>query len=534
MYKATPKVVLLICIIGSIVLAILKYTSPGLFFSNSGVILIIVLTTFLYRHRYTYLFSATGILIVLSKIIFNVERPANETLVAQLPAVGIILLTTLVVIYIKQLNRKLAYDRRQMNAMFEYATEGIILTNSKGEIVLANPEATKLFMYQKEELIGRPIEILIPPRIHTSHKEMRQEYYQNPSNRLMAHGRDLYALKKNGVEFPVEVCLSHYTQKKDFYVLVFITDISARKEAESRLITQKEQLEKVTSDVKKLNIELENKVGERTLILQEALQELEKSQMELSDALSKEKELNEIKSRFVSMASHEFRTPLSTVLSSAALLARYTLTEDQDKREKHIRRIKESVKHLNDLLEDFLNLGKLEEGRVFTQVVRFNVKDQVQDVIDEIRGMLKTGQEMVLDFEGSEFFITDNRLLKNILLNLLSNAIKFSEEGKQIHIAIQNFSNKMELQVKDEGIGISTEDMQHLFSTFYRGRNAVNIQGTGLGLHIVKRYVNLLKGDIMLTSELNEGTTVNIALPGLGQPQETGQEQGHALREGKG
>ena len=215
------------------------------------------------------------------------------------------------------------------------------------------------------------------------------------------------------------------------------------------------------------------------------------------------------------MASHEFRTPLSTVLSSAALLSRYTQSEDQDKREKHIRRIKESVKHLNDLLEDFLNLGKLEEGRVFTHVVKFNVKEQVTDVIEEIKLMLKEGQDMILNYQGDEYFITDNRLLKNILLNLLSNAIKFSDEGKQIHITVNNSGSDMIVEVKDQGIGISKEDMQHMFTTFYRGRNAVNIQGTGLGLHIVRRYVNLLKGDINMESELNEGTTINIALPRL-------------------
>jgi PAS domain S-box-containing protein len=407
------------------------------------------------------------------------------------------------------------YDRKQMNAMFEYATEGIVLTNGKGEIVLVNPEARKLFGYENGELVGKPIEILLPKRVHNKHIKYRDDFYQEPASRSMGHGRDLYAVKKTGEEFPVEVSLSYYKQQRDFFVLAFIIDISQRKSSEQKLVTQKEQLEKVTSDIRKLNVELENKVGERTLILQEALQELERSQMELSEALSKEKELNEIKSRFVSMASHEFRTPLSTVLSSAALLSRYTLSEDQDKREKHIRRIKESVKHLNDLLEDFLNLGKLEEGRVFTHVVNFNVKEQVQDVIDEIKSMLKEGQDMILNFQGDEYFITDNRLLKNILINLLSNAIKFSEEGKNIYITINNSGSAMIVEVKDQGIGIAREDMQHLFSTFYRGRNAVNIQGTGLGLHIVRRYVSLLKGDINLESELNEGTTINIALPRL-------------------
>ena len=152
---------------------------------------------------------------------------------------------------------------------------------------------------------------------------------------------------------------------------------------------------------------------------------------------------------------------------------------------------------------------------MFTHVAKFNVKEQVTDVIDEIKLMLKEGQDMILNYQGDEYFITDNRLLKNILLNLLSNAIKFSDEGKQIYITVNNSGSDMIVEVKDQGIGIAKEDMQHMFSTFYRGRNAVNIQGTGLGLHIVRRYVNLLKGDINMESELNEGTTINIALPRL-------------------
>jgi PAS domain S-box-containing protein len=515
MFKATPKLVLFICVLSTIILASLNFISPRLLFLNSGVILIILMTSFIRRNFYTYLFGFFAVLIILWRFMFDGTLGNEDSWPEQLGPVGVAVVTTFVVVYIKNLNRSLEYDRKQMNAMFEYATEGIVLTNGKGEIVLVNPEASRLFMYESHELIGKPIEILIPKRVHTQHVKYRNEFYQNPSSRSMGQERDLYAVKKNGTEFPVEVSLSYYKQQKDFFVLAFIIDITLRKESERKLVTQREQLEKVTSDIRKLNVELENKVGERTLILQEALQELERSQMELSEALSKEKELNEIKSRFVSMASHEFRTPLSTVLSSAALLSRYTQTEDQEKREKHIRRIKESVKHLNDLLEDFLNLGKLEEGRVSTQVASFNVKEQVKDVIDEIKTMLKPGQDMVLDYHGDEHFITDSRLLKNILINLLSNAIKFSNEGKNIYITINNLQTSMTVEVKDEGIGIAKEDMQHMFSTFYRGRNAVNIQGTGLGLHIVRRYVNLLRGDIHLESELNEGTKINIAIPKL-------------------
>ncbi|MGE5106759.1 MAG: sensor histidine kinase, partial [Sphingobacteriales bacterium] len=252
---------------------------------------------------------------------------------------------------------------------------------------------------------------------------------------------------------------------------------------------------------------------ERTLILKEALQELEKSQQELSEALDKEKELNEIKSRFVSMASHEFRTPLSTVLSSAAILGKYTQTEEQDKRERHITKIKESVKHLNELLEDFLSLGKLEEGRITTEFAVFDVKDFLHDVVDEMKIIAKPGQKILPEFSGDPIFSTDKRLLKNILINLIGNAVKFSQENSHIRIIADAGDGSMEIAVKDEGIGISREDQQHLFTSFFRGKNAENIQGTGLGLHIVSRYLNLISGDVKIDSELGKGTTITIILP---------------------
>src|SRR5204863_5441778 len=138
---------------------------------------------------------------------------------------------------------------------------------------------------------------------------------------------------------------------------------------------QQKELERITNELKTLNTELEGKVEERTLILKEALQKLEESQKDLSEALDKEKQLSEIKSRFVSMASHEFRTPLSTVLSSASLLSKYTTTEEQEKRTRHVDKIKNSVKHLNDILEDFLSLGKLDEGKVETRCDEIDVPE---------------------------------------------------------------------------------------------------------------------------------------------------------------
>jgi len=404
-------------------------------------------------------------------------------------------------------------DATHLTSLFENATEGIILTNGKGNIVLINPAAQRMFGYAADEIIGQPVEILIPERYGRYHKQHRDGFYAHPQNRVMGHGRDLYAKPKDGPDIPVEVSLGFYKKDNELFVIAFIVNITHRKKIESDMLLQQKELEKMTTDMRKLNVQLEGKVEERTIILKEALLKLEQSQQELSEALDKERELNEIKSRFVSMASHEFRTPLSTVLSSASLLAKYTTTEDQEKRNKHINRIKESVKHLNDILEDFLSLGKLDEGKVAARPGNFDLQELVNDTTEEMSGLLKKGQHIVYYHRGNTTAHSDKKLLKNILINLITNAIKFSDEGKTIEVFSEVQNGMAEISVKDEGIGISNEDQEHLFSSFFRGKNVVNIQGTGLGLNIVKRYIDLLGGDVHLQSNLHKGTTVLFRIP---------------------
>jgi signal transduction histidine kinase len=342
---------------------------------------------------------------------------------------------------------------------------------------------------------------------------LRKDFYQHPQNRVMGHGRDLYGKTKDGKEIPVEVSLSFYKKQNELFVIAFIVDITHRKLIERNMLQQQKELERVTNDMRRLNAQLEAKVEERTMILKEALQKLEESQIELSEALDKEKQLNEIKSRFVSMASHEFRTPLSTILSSATLISKYQSTEENEKRQKHIRKIKDSVTHLNGLLEDFLSLGKLEEGKVTVNISSFPVKEFFEDTIEEMKTTQKEHQQIHLDYEGDGDFISDKRLLKNIMINLLSNALKYSEDGKNVWVTVDNKKSKLGVVIKDEGVGIPDEDQHHLFATFFRGKNVTNIEGTGLGLPIVKKYLDLLHGEIQLQSKLEVGTTVKLNLP---------------------
>lgn len=404
-------------------------------------------------------------------------------------------------------------DAAHMISLFENATEGIILTNKEGKIVLVNPAAEKIFHYKAGELIGKPVEVLIPERYQHKHVGLRNEFYKHPQNRVMGHGRDLHARKKDGSDVPVEVSLSHYQRDNELFVIGFIIDITFRKQIEENMVRQQKELEKVTSDIRKLNMGLEAKVEERTVILKEALMKLEQSQEELSEALDKERELSEIKSRFVSMASHEFRTPLSTVLSSASLLAKYTAAEDQEKRNKHINRIKDSVKHLNDILEDFLSLGKLDEGKVMAHYGEFNLEELINDTTEEMKGLLKKDQQFIYKHSGNTSAYSDKKLLKNILINLITNAIKFSDEGSPILVNSTVQNGMAEISINDKGIGIAPADQEHLFSSFFRGKNAINIQGTGLGLHIVKRYLDLLGGNVHLQSKLNEGTKISFIIP---------------------
>ena len=404
-------------------------------------------------------------------------------------------------------------DATHLISLFENATEGIVLTNGEGKIVLVNPAALRLFGYEADELTGKQIEVLIPEQVRPHHTDLRKNFYAQPSNRVMGHGRDLHARHKSGMDIPVEVSLSHYRRNNELFVIAFIVDITQRKKIEESIRQQKIELEQMAVSMKKLNADLEIKVGERTLILKEALQKLEESQKELSEALDKEKQLNEIKSRFLSMASHEFRTPLSTVLSSASLLGRYTKEEEQEKREKHIGKIKKSVNHLNDILDDFLSLGKLDEGKLAVSISEINIDELIEDTIEEMKGLVKKDQTINYSPCGNKKVQTDKKLLKNIIINLLSNAIKFSPEGTTVSLTCQSTLQETKVTVADQGIGIAPDDREHLFSSFYRGKNAFNIQGTGLGLHIVKRYLDMIGGEISVESQLDKGTCFTITLP---------------------
>jgi PAS domain S-box-containing protein len=245
---------------------------------------------------------------------------------------------------------------------------------------------------------------------------------------------------------------------------------------------------------------LEAKVNQRTI--------------ELSESLSREKELYEMKSNFLGIASHEFRTPLGTILSSASLLKKYTENIPQESITKHIDRISSSVIHLNAILNDFLTLEKLRKGFVDFEFTEFNLPEFITQTISELDEIAKSNNQRIQYTHIGESNVSQSpKILKNILLNLLSNASKFSEQGKKIKITTEVTVTSISLIIQDHGIGISLSDQKKLFNEFYRASNAKNIQGTGLGLVIVKNYINMLSGKISLSSRPNKGTLITLTLP---------------------
>ncbi|HTL10286.1 MAG TPA: PAS domain-containing sensor histidine kinase, partial [Chitinophagaceae bacterium] len=526
-------------------------------------------------------------------------------------------------------------------SFFELVTMGIVMVNEAHKIVSVNPFLLNMFGYEKNDLLGEEIELLIPSRYREKHVEERKQFAAVGKSRPMGAGMELYALKKNGTEFPVEVGLGAYHSQGGKYTLAFITDVTLRKQAENRLKNLNEELELLVSRrtdelqrtmqalassknelrkafalqkalvdsagaiiisvdndgfIQSINREGERRlgytaselVGKQTPLLfhdtaeiqdraRQLSRELRKNvpgnmevffsrarlgeeyenrwtyigkeqnrfpvqlqvsairneedqiigfigvaiditktrqtEVELNAALTKEKELGELKSRFVTMASHEFRTPLSTILSSAYLAEKYTAFEDQPKRSRHLQRIVSSVAMLTDILDDFLSIGKIEEGKVKVHLADFNLCTMINSTIAEVKPTLKDRQLMTYLHEGAETVCLDQSLLQRVLLNLISNASKFSADDGQIQIHSVVTPATIALSVSDNGIGIPQADQAHLKERFFRGSNALNIQGTGLGLHIVDKYSELMHGEVTCESELYKGTRITVNFP---------------------
>lgn len=257
-----------------------------------------------------------------------------------------------------------------------------------------------------------------------------------------------------------------------------------------------------------------NQIVDKILVVEQNVTAQKIASQQLEEALKKEKSLNEMKSRFVSMASHEFRTPLSTILSSVSLIEKYIENGTYENTSKHVKRIKNSVKGLTDILNDFLSVDKLENQKTEIKIGTFDYQNFVKDMVEDMDGMCQEGQQITWSIDGDIHEIEcDQNILRNILYNLLSNAIKYSAEGQKIIYSSKLKNHQLEITVQDSGIGIPEHEQKLLFSRFFRAKNATNIKGTGLGLNIVKSYLDMLGGNISFISKEGKGTVFTVKIP---------------------
>jgi len=340
--------------------------------------------------------------------------------------------------------------------------------------------------YTKEELMSKSFMDLIHPEdIAKTVKEM-----ESLSDGITTFSFENRYLKADG----------------DYVHLLWTSDVDEANGLIYAVASDITKLKSYESDLQKVNESLEFRVKERT-------EELEKNQLVLQKSLEEEKEFNKLKSKFISMASHEFRTPLTSVSSSADLIQLYVQKGKYDRIQKHVDVIHGSVQHVHRLLEDFLSVTKLEENRIVLNVKKFNIHDLMNEVIEELKLQLKEGQKILLDSEDVELSISSDRnILKNIFFNLITNAIKYSSEGDSIEVSMAKVDNITKVSVKDHGIGIPEADQKFMFSRFFRGSNTTGIKGTGLGLNIVKDYVQMLNSEVSFKSEEGEGTTFLLKL----------------------
>lgn len=417
-----------------------------------------------------------------------------------------------------------------LEKLFESSGEGIMVFNTNGGVEMTNPRAREMFGYSEDELAGKVVEDFVPKNVQGHHEKYRNDYLKKPEPRRMGIGRDLSGLRKDGTSFPLEISLSYMQHEDQKMVVAFVTDITIRKENEKKLEEQRQKLQEYTSELEQkvkartselehLNLGLQSQIQERKIAedaLKESLEDLKKAEKEILLSLEKEKELGELKSRFVSMASHEFRTPLTTVLSSANLISKYTESDQQESRQKHVDRIRKSVENLTSILNDFLSLEKLESGLQSVEHTEININEIIQDTIDEMSHSLKVGQKISVTGKAPMVH-SDPHIVRNILINLLSNASKYSKDNDPIELTITS-DETLTIVISDHGIGIPEAEQIRLFQRFFRAGNATNIQGTGLGLNIVKKYVQLINGELSFTSKEGEGSTFSFSIP-LHSPQ---------------
>lgn len=384
-----------------------------------------------------------------------------------------------------------------LHALVHNAIDGIITIDEFGIIESINPSACKLFSYSEEEVLGHNILMLMPTSDAKSHDSYLQHYKMTGEGHIIGIGRELVGKTKDGYQFPFKLGVSEVKYSGRKIYAGFVHDLTQQKKDEERLKNYASHLEEL--------------VEQRTETLNDTIKALEKSKEKVSATLEKEKVLSKLKNRFLSMASHEFRTPLSTAHLSASLIEKYAETLNSPNIVKHAGKIINAVTNLTTVLNDFLYIEQLEIGRVKANLTCFDLVRLAEEITEEMQLLAKEEQQILFTHHGVRNLVTlDQNLLKNSIINLITNAIKYSGDTSSIDFTTDINDTHCIITVKDSGIGIPDEDQKHLFEPFFRAHNTGNIPGTGLGLNIVARYIALMKGTVSYESTVHQGTSFTL------------------------
>lgn len=384
-----------------------------------------------------------------------------------------------------------------LHALVHNAIDGIITIDDTGTIESINPAACKLFAYSEEEVIGHNISMLMPYSDAESHDDYLQHYKTSAQANIIGIGRELIGRTKEDCLFPFKLGVSEVKYAGRKMYAGFIHDLTQQKIDEERLKNYASHLEEL--------------VEQRTKTMNDTIKALEKSKEKVSATLEKEKILSKLKNRFLSMASHEFRTPLSTVHLSASLIEKYAEPLENANIIKHTGKIINAVTNLTTVLNDFLYIEQLEIGKVQAKETFFDLVQLAGEITEEMQLLAKGAQQIHFTHYGNQTLINlDQNLLKNCIINLITNSIKYSADASCIEFTTEINTTHCIINVKDEGIGIPKEDQQHLFEPFFRANNTGNVPGTGLGLHILARYIALMKGKVTYCSSVDNGAVFTL------------------------
>jgi PAS domain S-box-containing protein len=377
---------------------------------------------------------------------------------------------------------------KRFRELLEAAPDAIMQVDAEGRIILLNRVTEDMFGYTRDELLGHPVEVLIPQELHARHIEHRAHYRQNPMTRTMGSGLALEGIRKDGSRFPVEISLSPSDSAEGFRVTAIIRDTTERHMAAERL----------------------RKVQEGyTQQLAEANAELEMTNRELERA-------NRLKSEFLASMSHELRTPLHTIIGFSELLGEELegpLTEKQMRFVQHIH--KDSL-HLLELINDVLDISKIEADRLELRPEAFDFTALIAESLASIRSLAEAKSHKLETASDVPTAVEADRLrIKQILVNLLSNAIKFTPEGGRIRVEASVQDSFVAVSVSDTGVGIPPEEHESIFDKFHQvGATTKGVrEGTGLGLAITKRLVEQHGGNIWVQSQPQQGSTFHFTLP---------------------